>query len=55
MASYPLTCPHCPTVVDSMDSMADSRAELDEHLLAKHPDEPDPTHDPRFPMGGEQR
>lgn len=48
MTSYPIQCPHCPRVIDSMDSMADSRAELDHHLLVRHPDLPDPTHDPRF-------
>lgn len=48
MISYPIPCPHCDRIVDSMDSMADSRSELDDHLLARHADLPDPTHDPRF-------
>lgn len=46
--SYPIDCPHCGKTIDSMDSMSDSRAELDRHLLVRHPDLPDPTHDPRF-------
>lgn len=46
--SYPLSCPHCGRVIDSMDSMADTRSELDDHLMRRHPDLPDPTHDPRF-------
>jgi hypothetical protein len=46
--SYPLPCPHCGKVIDSLDSMADTRADLDLHLLRHHPDLPDPTHDPRF-------
>lgn len=46
--SYPVTCPHCGTVLDSLDSMSDSRAMLDDHLLRRHPDAPDPTHDPRW-------
>ena len=57
MTSYPLPCPYCERVVDSMDSMSDSRAELDHHLLVKHPDLPDPTYDPRYVLppvkGGE--
>lgn len=48
--SYPIQCPHCPRVVDSLDSMADSRADLDHHLAVRHPDLPDPTHDPRFAL-----
>ena len=48
--SYPLPCPHCGKVIDSMDSVSDTRAELDHHLLVRHPDMPDPTHDPRFRM-----
>ena len=50
MASYPITCPHphCGRVLDSRDSMSDSRAMLDDHLLWNHPDQPDPTFDPRF-------
>lgn len=51
MISYPLTCPHCGKVIDSMDSIADTRADLDCHLLVRHPDLPDPTYDPRFPRG----
>ena len=50
--SYPLPCPHCGAVIDSMDSMSDTRADLDAHLLRRHPDMPDPTHDPRWPAGG---
>lgn len=46
--SYPLPCPHCGKVIDSMDSMADTRADLDTHLLTQHSDLPDPTHDPRW-------
>lgn len=53
MTSYALPCPYCGRVIDSMDSMADTRAELDGHLLRAHPDLPDPTYDPRFPQGGE--
>lgn len=48
MISYPLPCPICGVVLDSMDSMSDTRADLDDHLLRRHPDRPDPTHDPRF-------
>lgn len=50
--SYPIACPHCGKIIDSLDSMADSRAELDRHLMAQHPDLPDPTHDPRFEAVG---
>ncbi len=49
--SYPLPCPYCDHVADSMDSMADTRADLDDHLLRRHPDLPDPTHDPRYRPG----
>lgn len=52
MMSYPVPCPHCDHVADSMDSMSDSRAELDAHLLSRHPDRPDPTHDTRWPSIG---
>lgn len=48
MSSYPIECPHCGRVIDSHDSMSDSRGELADHLLARHPDLPDPTHDPRW-------
>jgi hypothetical protein len=48
MISYPLPCPHCGEVIDSEDSMSDTRADLDSHLLRSHADLPDPTHDPRF-------
>lgn len=49
--SYPLPCPICGEVIDSMDSMSDTRADLDTHLLRRHPDAPDPTFDPRFQGG----
>lgn len=48
MTSYPIPCPHCYRVVDSMDSMADSRSELEHHILVRHGDLPDASHDPRF-------
>lgn len=35
---YPIRCPHCTVVVDSMDSVADSQAELDDHIKRKHPE-----------------
>ncbi len=48
MTSYPLACPYCGRVIDSLDSMSDTRAEMDDHLLLRHPDLPDPFHDPRW-------
>lgn len=48
MTAYSVACPHCGKEIDSMDSLADSRDMLDHHLLVRHADAPDPTHDPRF-------
>lgn len=52
VVSYPVTCPHCGKELDSLDSLADSMALLDRHLEARHPDLPDPRHDPRWDVGG---
>lgn len=49
MIEYKVTCPLCGYVARCHDSMSDARQELDDHLWLVHPDEPDPTHDPRFP------
>lgn len=49
MITYKIACPLCDHIVRCHDSMSDARQELDDHLLAKHPDAPDPTRDPRFP------
>ena len=52
MTSYPLPCPYCDRVVDSMDSMSDTRSEMDDHLALKHPDLPDPFGDARWSLHG---
>lgn len=57
MIEYCFSCPICGQCVRSYDSNADARADLDLHLLNHHPDDPDPTFDPRFPertVGGEE-
>jgi hypothetical protein len=51
MTSYSIPCAYCDRVIDSMDSMSDTRAEYDHHLLVRHADQPDPTFDPRFQLG----
>ena len=48
MSSYPIPCPHCDHIADSWDSYGDTRHELDQHKLRKHPDQPDTDHDPRW-------
>lgn len=37
MANYPISCPYCDVVVDSMDSVSDSQSDLDYHILVRHP------------------
>lgn len=37
--NWPVTCPHCGAEIDSMDSYADSRADLREHIKREHPEE----------------
>lgn len=49
LPTYKIACPLCEHVVKCHDSMSDARQELDDHLLRVHPDQPDPTPDPRFP------
>lgn len=36
--NYPQPCPHCDVVVDSKDSVADTMADLREHIKRKHPE-----------------
>lgn len=35
---YPEKCPHCNHVADSMDSVADTKADLRRHIENNHPD-----------------
>lgn len=37
--NYPIKCPHCWLVIDSMDSYADSKQDLRYHIKYKHPGE----------------
>jgi hypothetical protein len=37
--NYPIKCPHCWLVIDSMDSYADTKQDLRYHILYKHPGE----------------
>lgn len=34
--SFPVKCPFCPTIVDSHETNATSKAELRVHIKAKH-------------------
>lgn len=36
--NYPISCPHCNLIVDSMDSLADTKADLEYHIEVKHPE-----------------
>lgn len=37
--NYPIQCPFCPIIVDSMDSYADSKQDLRYHITYRHPGE----------------
>lgn len=52
MTSYPVKCALCGESFDSFDSYGDSRAMRDDHMLRRHPDEPDPHPDARWSIGG---
>lgn len=36
--NYPKECPYCDHIADSRDSVADTEAELREHIEINHPD-----------------
>lgn len=48
MITYSARCPLCGERIESFDSQSDAYIERDDHMIAKHPDQPDPTFDPRF-------